>query len=457
MKLYCPDCGSEIPTENVSLTGGQGTCPSCDRTFSLEEVIPGVTLAEEAEPRPPEETKIVVQHGRADEVTLYIPSRRSKFTVFFALVWNLITFTVTAGFVASGGFWEQPLFLVSFFAIFWAVGIGFLVAALFSVSGKTLVHVGGGQVAVKKELFGLGRLRRYPLEPGAVAGLAEAYEQNDRPVYACSVSTGTREVKFGSFLTDDEKAWLVAVINGTLGVSLSAAAIPESGVFCPGCGRALAGGLLSMSLGLAKCPDCSQVYLLRDLVASTQSAKTVSRPVGTNVQVEENGEELRVVVPPITSTGAGTAILIFVGVFGLIWLAGITLFTIVALHSGGGLVLILIPVGLLILTVVAGGLSYLRSPLELTFAEGVVEKRRKLLFFGREQTLPLPSRTQVEFQPPEAEGPAGVRQAPPSWTPLGLRYEGGMLAFGFLLSTQEKRWLQQRINDFLDRRQTAER
>lgn len=454
MKLNCPECGSTIPAEDVSLEGEQATCPSCDRVFSLAGLVPAVGLEQ---PLPqPSESKIIVQRSGSRQATFYIPSRRNSVMLVFAAFWNgfMLVFTVVV--VASGGLSDQAILLTAFLAAFWAVGIGFLVAALFSMFGKTLVHVGGGQVAVKKELFGLGHLRRYPLEPGAAAGLAEAYEQNNQPVYTCSISTGTKEVKFGSFLTDDEKAWLVAAINKTVGVNSSAAAIPESGVFCPGCGRVLAGGLLSISLGLAKCPDCSQVYLLRDLVASTQTAETVSRPVGTNVQVEENGEELRVVVPPITSTGAGTAILIFVGVFGLIWLAGITLFTMAAFHSGGGVVLILIPVWLLIFAIVAGGLSYLRSPLVLTFAEGVVEKRRKVLFFSREQTLPLPSRAQVEFHAPDAEEPAGVRQAPPSWSPLSLRYEGGVLMFGFLLSTQEKRWLQQRINDFLERQGTPE-
>ena len=457
MRVTCPECASDIPAEGVSLERGQATCASCERSFPLETLVPGIGITETGERPPPKGTKVVVHRGGPAEITLYIPSRRNLYTVLFTVIWNVIVLTVSAGILGAGEPSEKPFFLVPFLSLFWAVGIGLLIASLFSMFGKTLVHVGGGQVAVKKEVFGLGRLRRYPLEPGAVAGLAEAYEQNNQAVYACSITTGTKELKFGTFLSEDEKAWLVDVISKTLEASLRASVrVPESGVFCPGCGRALAGSLLSTRFGLAKCPDCNEVYLLGELVGSTQELAPTGRPVGTNVQVEESSGELRLVVPPMIATGAGKTVLTALVVFTVICLGALTASTIAAFRSERSLILVLIPVWALVLAIVAWCLSYFSSPLELTFAEGVVEKSRTRLPFRRKHTLPLQSRARVEFQVPDEDRPAGVRQAPPSWTPLSLRHEGGSLTFGFFLSSQEKRWLQQRINEFLEREEQAE-
>jgi len=463
MELTCPECGATIPAENVSLEGEQAICPSCDRVLPLDQLIPWVAL-DEPLTHPaggrglrPTESKIVVERPGPGQATFFIPSRRNGAMLLFAAAWNGFMLIFTVAVVASGGSLGGQFFLAAFLAAFWAVGIGFLVAALFSVFGKTLVHVGSGQLAMKRELFGLGRLHRYYLEPGATAGLAVAYEQNDKPVYACSVSTSTKTVKFGSFLTKDEKAWLVEVINDTLGVSpRDSGAEPRGGTACPLCGRTLAGALFSSTLGLAKCPDCNQVYLLRELAGPERSTEPASAPADSRVVVEEDGRELRVVLPPMMTTSMGKTILAVSGVFGVVTFGAITATSIGAARVAPAFLLVLIPFYVVGGLTIGAILLHCTSPLELVFTEGVLEKTQRLLAYQRQRTLPLPSKARVEFAVTEPDQPAGVRVSPPAWLPLSLRYEGGVLHFGYHLSTQEKRWICQRINRFLEGQETPE-
>ena len=215
MKVACPQCGAHIPVESISLEGGWVRCPSCEWRDALTSILPEVPPEDTVEPQAPPaptDTSILMERPLPGEVTFYIPSKRSGFWLFFAIFWNAFLVLFTVGVAVAG-----DLFLLLFTAPFWAAGLGFLVAALFSTHGRTLVHVDGRELAVKRELFGYGRLRRFALSPKASAKLAVAYEQNEVPVYVCAVSTKSKEVKFGSFLSDEEKSWLVAVINDVLG------------------------------------------------------------------------------------------------------------------------------------------------------------------------------------------------------------------------------------------------
>ena len=162
-------------------------------------------------------------------------------------------------------------------------------------------------------------------------------------------------------------------------------------------------------------------------------------------------------IPQLRLTPARKTVLGAVVVFGLVLVGALIVFAVATLRSEPGLLLFVVSACLVVAGVLSVGLSYRCGPLELTFSEGVLQERRKLLLLHRERELLLPSGARVEFvTPSDTEAPPGARQAPPSWTPLRLRYEGGELTFGSFLSTQEKRWLHQRINDFLERQGTPE-
>jgi hypothetical protein len=192
--------------------------------------------------------------------------------VFFAGFWNLFMTVFTAGMWAAGAPGESPWFIIPLLLLFWCIGLGLLVTALFSVRGKTLVHVEPGRLAVKKELFGRGWTRIRPLGPEASADLVVAYKQNETPVYACAVRAGSKKVKFGSFLSDAEKAWLVELLNDVLGANKPGAGV-EAVSTCPRCGERLEGEDLSLPFGLAKCRRCNDLWTRGELAAPRAPAR----------------------------------------------------------------------------------------------------------------------------------------------------------------------------------------
>jgi len=454
MRLHCPECGTELTGEAISLARGEAVCASCGRVGQLPDLMP--TPPGPPERQRPSETEVVVQRHGPGEIALFIPSGSRAFSLGFAAFWNLFMAVFTVVVLTAGGVSEAPWFLIPFLGLFWAIGIGLLVVALFSVFGKTLVHIGGGEVAVKKELFGLGRLHRYPLAPDAKASLAESYRENDVPVYACCVSTAGTDVKFGTFLTSDEKSWLVSILNDVLGargpMPVTAAEGPR---VCPRCRRTLEGELLSPALRLARCPDCEEVYHLDELAAPGEkpprAGAPVDRPAATKVDMADFGSELRIVLPPLISTRLGKVGLLLFALFGVTFVAVLSGFTIAALREGRMAVVVVLPFWVFVLVALLGGLRLLTGRRGIIIAEGEAKSRRALLGLGRWKTHPLPSRPRVVFGTVEGEAPDRVVATVAAFAPLQLKYEGGILNFGYHLSPEEKRWLTRSINDFLAR------
>ncbi len=214
MKLQCPDCGAEIPAENVPLEGGQALCLRCDRHFPLAQLLPEGRAEEDL--HQPRDSKLVVERPAAEQVTVYVPSVRDWSLVVFAAVWNGFMVFVTAHLLASP---DAPLIgrIIACLLVltpFWAAGLWLAVGALFSLFGRTRVHIGNGEVVVKKELSGLGRARRYRLKPGSAARLTRV--RGERNGYVWRIDTVARELWFSLYLTKDEKSWLVNVINDVL-------------------------------------------------------------------------------------------------------------------------------------------------------------------------------------------------------------------------------------------------
>ncbi len=218
MKLSCPDCGSVIPAENVSLEGGKALCLRCDRQFPLAELLPEGKAEEDL--HQPRDSRLVVESPAAGQVTVYVPSVADWFVVVFAAVWNGFMVFVTAHLLASLDEPSAVGIIVGIVAClvvlspFWAAGLWLAVGTLFSLFGRTRVHMGNGHVVVKKELFGAGRARRYCLKPGAAARLTRV--RGERNGYVWRIDTVARRLWFSLYLTKDEKSWLEALIDDVL-------------------------------------------------------------------------------------------------------------------------------------------------------------------------------------------------------------------------------------------------
>ena len=98
-------------------------------------------------------------------------------------------------------------------SLFWAVGLGMLYFWYRGRYGKIYVLVERDRLVVRFVLGKREKIKEYVLNENSRADLVESYKQNERPVYAVAVSTAARAAKFGTFLAQEEKVWIVERIN----------------------------------------------------------------------------------------------------------------------------------------------------------------------------------------------------------------------------------------------------
>lgn len=169
-----------------------------------------------------------------EQLGLYIPPCSGRSVPFplkyivgrFPLVYlgGVAFFTVAAVFLAfkDGEYWPFiPLGLM------WPIGLGLFYLWLSGRFGKTHVLIEPGRLVTKFELFGRQKLREYFLDENSCASLVADYyvggETGDLgssrgdPVHHVHVTTTRRPAKFGSYLSREEKDWIVARINRHLG------------------------------------------------------------------------------------------------------------------------------------------------------------------------------------------------------------------------------------------------
>lgn len=223
-ELACPNCGGpggELPKNWEDLM----VCGSCGDRASLTEWASGsgegnrIGFAD----RPPAGTKIRRETIGADSVIWHIPAvGKFGFFMFFAVFWLLITGTVSGGFLLSfltGGKIEGDgpgWLLVPFFGLFWAVGLGMLYAAFRQKFMRHAVTFDKYRVTLRKEMF--GRSSEKSLDRSGIVSISqkEFYQQNYQSVYGIEIRGEDGKLRFGSSLTAEEKAWLVADFNQVL-------------------------------------------------------------------------------------------------------------------------------------------------------------------------------------------------------------------------------------------------
>jgi hypothetical protein len=134
-------------------------------------------------------------------------------------------------FAALNGFGPgEARFFVPILAFLWAIGLGMFYIWLRGRFGWTHVSVESDRLVRRFSLFGWERAREYSLDGdscaslvtdislqygglGSVSGLLGWLSGPGTPVYHVHVTTTGQPAKFGSYLSDDEKKWLVGRIN----------------------------------------------------------------------------------------------------------------------------------------------------------------------------------------------------------------------------------------------------
>lgn len=217
--LFCPGCGQKAPTLPQS-SSDVLTCSSCGTKASAAEWAAGEATSPVRTDIPPDSTGIRKHGDGLGGVIWDIPaSGKFGFFLFFAIFWLGITIIVSGGFlfaILGGEEIEGNMpewVLIPFFAIFYLIGFGVLYAAIRQKYMKHRLTVSGGEVSLRKEL--LGRSREKKLASNIVKSVTQEvfYSQNYTPVYGIQIKAESGKMRFGSMLTDEEKAWLTADIH----------------------------------------------------------------------------------------------------------------------------------------------------------------------------------------------------------------------------------------------------
>lgn len=235
MAYFCPHCGTSLEEAWAESMGPEFHCPECDMLIRFEVLkgtppstgepasLPDLALPEEetfSDTPPP--GRIECRQIGSQLVILIRPgsNRAVRSLGCFAIVWlgfiGVLTLVFASQAPVLGG---HLLLLFAFLGVFWLAGGVMLYFWLLGRFGKTYVLFEPDRVVIRGVLFGRERLRQYPLDGTTHVELVEAYRQNEQPVYKVSIITASgKPVSFGTFLSDEEKNWLVARINRHLGV-----------------------------------------------------------------------------------------------------------------------------------------------------------------------------------------------------------------------------------------------
>ncbi len=219
--LACPKCGaksSKVP-DNISEIL---TCGSCLTRASANEWAAsgtsGVLLGDPA--RRPVDTKITRENDAMGATIWNIPaSGKSGGLLIFAVLWCAITALVSGGFLFAFLSGEPPKgdfpnwVLIPFFSIFWAVGLGMFYAGFRNKFAKHRLSVEGGMLILRREFFGKTRDKSLTLAGIKTVSQVVFYQQNYQSVYGIEIRGAAGKLRFGSILSAEEKAWLVADIR----------------------------------------------------------------------------------------------------------------------------------------------------------------------------------------------------------------------------------------------------
>jgi hypothetical protein len=217
----CPECGAP-PGMMPGKWDGVLACPECGAKASVFEWAAAASAAGgrkgHAERRP--DGTAIRREESAGGVIWNIPAKgKSGFLMVFAVLWLAITALVSGGFLVTyltGGNIEGNMpewVLIPFFSIFWAVGLGVFYAGLREKFMCHIVSVADGKVTLVKRMFGREKAKSIAAGKGTSVSQKEFYRQNYKPVYGIEIRNESGKLRFGSALTEDEKAWLVGDIG----------------------------------------------------------------------------------------------------------------------------------------------------------------------------------------------------------------------------------------------------
>ena len=233
--MTCDSCGGEIGGEDVNVKADTAYCRSCGTLSKpsrlLADAEAGVddALAD----RPPPGCSTVEGFGGGRTLRCSARSLGGAIgAIALALFWNGITGVFVAfntaatlhflGLTVPGGFEEElnmgpwmAAGLWLFLTPFILVGLTLISVALLKLFGHVSVRVGPGGGRVFTGVGPVGWPRRF--DAGDVESVnvgVASWQENDRDVPAVVIERGGRgPLRFGTALTPERRAWLVAALR----------------------------------------------------------------------------------------------------------------------------------------------------------------------------------------------------------------------------------------------------
>lgn len=167
---------------------------------------------------------------RDDGLTLSIPPvgicKGSKGLFGFSIFWNgfMVVFT-RFWIVGSNGSTQgwSLLMLVAFFGLFWAIGIGTLIAAINAGRRRAILDVVGDTLLITRQ--NIFKTRQQEVHRDNIKSIRRdrsGVEVNDVPILNLQIRLHEgKKISLFSQLSDDELGWLAAVLREALGVGSS--------------------------------------------------------------------------------------------------------------------------------------------------------------------------------------------------------------------------------------------
>ena len=210
-EVSCPNCHLIFPPLASLVALEEITCPRCRHRFPPSEgKVTAVQHARGNPPGPftkPADSPITVTTA-GSEMQIRIPgSRRSGGLLLNAMLWNLVAWPV-AIWVTWGSWTETGAYASRL--IVWLLPVIGLTLLYFALRHRFATHL----LTLTRQTVRLRHSFLFPttleLPTAAIQRVEKVrtYTQDYRPVYAVEIKAGPRRLRFGAFLSGDEKNWL---------------------------------------------------------------------------------------------------------------------------------------------------------------------------------------------------------------------------------------------------------
>ncbi len=223
--LSCPGCGISNQTRNL-VSGQVLTCASCGYFGSALEWITKPSSSPPSDPQriptsPPPGTRITLE-PRMGGILWNIPATgKSGGLLPVGWIWTLLCLTMGVivlwlGITGTGSINDQPatveraLGMELMMIPFHLIGILMLYFGYRMKFASHQLAIGRGRIALTRRWLGRAKEKSIAIQDLESIQQVVFYSRNYQPVHGIEIKGGRKKLRFGSSLTEAEKAWLVA-------------------------------------------------------------------------------------------------------------------------------------------------------------------------------------------------------------------------------------------------------